>query len=107
MEADYKVGQGDTKTLTETLLDAVGVAIDLTGATVEFRFRIVDDTAPAIVKAATVVTPLEGKVSVALLPADLATPGEYDVSWWITPSGGARYTWNANRFLRLHVHPQA
>ena len=88
--ATFYFGQNDTgPALTDTLYDANGNVVDLSGATVHFtmtdRFGVVVINAAA----ATIVAPTTGGVvSYAWQSADLAVAGTFRAKWVVTFSGG-------------------
>jgi hypothetical protein len=87
--ADYSIVQGARRpTLTATLIDATGTAINLTGATgVTFRGAQMDGTT-VFSGSCTVTSAADGEVSYAWASADTAVPGLYRVEFVITWSTG-------------------
>lgn len=82
--------QGDTApaisaTITRT---TDGTVVNLTGATVSFQMRKVDDRRFTVNATASVGTPTEGTVSYDWAPNDLSTPGRYVVQWEVTYGDG-------------------
>ncbi len=75
--------------IQDTLLDADGNAIDLTGATVTFVMGPVASGSASVQGAASIVSASSGIVSYAWGTADLATPGLYYAYWQVQYSGGA------------------
>ena len=89
--ATFYFGQNDTSpTLTDTLFDANGNAVDLTGATV--HFTMTDRFGVVVINAATasIVAPAtNGNVSYTWQSGDLANAGTYRARWIVTFAGGA------------------
>lgn len=109
MEADFVVRQGDTASaLTDQLLDAAGVAVNLTGATVTLTLvPLAGDTALVNNGAATIPTPLEGRVSRAWGAGETATPGLYLGSWRVTFSNGSIQTFPNSGFFLVEISASA
>lgn len=102
--ADFSIKQDDTKpTITATLTNGAGTAIDLTGATVKFRMRETGSTALKVDAAATIVSAAAGTVSYQWVSGDTDTAGRYLAEWEITFAGGARQTVPSNRFNVISV----
>jgi predicted metal-dependent enzyme (double-stranded beta helix superfamily) len=84
--ATYYLTQNDAGvTMTATLKNADGTAIDLTDATVVFHCGQAGDAANAIVDAAAVVLDgAAGRVAYAWTAADTAEAGTYDAEFQIS-----------------------
>lgn len=88
--AAYWIALGDTlPTLNATLL-AGGEAYDLTGCTVQLRYRKRGSTT-TLTKSATVVDATAGTVQYAWQSGDLTEAGTYEVQWRVT-DGSDTYT---------------
>lgn len=74
--ASFTIKKGDRyPVLKAQLLDSASVAVDLTGATVQFRMRAVHGTALKVNAAASVTNALEGRVEYVWGVADTDTAG--------------------------------
>lgn len=84
----YVTADDTTPSVTATLTDATGAAIDLTGATVTFRMAAPGSDTLKVNAAATVTNPTLGQVAYAWTAADTDTPGYYLARWRIVFSSG-------------------
>lgn len=92
--ADFYIKRGDRlPVIRRTLTTSDGNAINLSGATVNFIYRIADESLPAVVGTGTVtiVTAASGIVEYAWAAADTATAGEYNAEFE-AQIGGLRIT---------------
>jgi hypothetical protein len=84
--------QGDTAPDITSIIheeDNPAIAVDLSQATgVRFQMRKADDKRFTVNAAATVTDGPNGHVLYSWGANDLATPGEYEVQWEVTYSGG-------------------
>lgn len=78
---DFRITQGNTPRINDTLADAAGVAVNLTGATVRFRFQ---GATVAFDRAAEVTNSGSGAVSYLMTGEDTAVPGLYRAQWEVT-----------------------
>jgi hypothetical protein len=74
------------------LLDAVGVPVNVAGATVKFIMKLDGGVGVVVNAPATIVNGPSGIVSYTPLAADTATAGSYTAEWQITFSGGGKQT---------------
>ena len=82
--------QNDTApAIAEQLLDGLGVAVNLAGATVKFMGWLQGDTAVKVNASATITDAATGKVSYTPIAADTNTVGDMLVEWQVTFAGGA------------------
>jgi hypothetical protein len=91
----YYVKQGDTAPVaTATLLDPLGAAVSLSGATVVFHMT--DQARAVVVNAAAVVDPDQvlnkGKVTYQWITANTLTAGVFLAEWQVTFAGGTIQT---------------
>lgn len=103
--ADFTIKRGDTfPVLSQTIRDATGSAVDLTGATVTFTMRATSAIAPTVNATATVVAPATaGQVTYTWTATDSATPGTYMAEFHVVLSGGAKMTWPLIGYLEVTV----
>lgn len=88
MTPDFTLAQGDRlPSITATLIDASGVAVNLTGLSVTFKMRLSDESRPAITGGATITDAINGKVRYDWASGDTDTPGLYLVTWAVTFAG--------------------
>lgn len=100
----YVIKAGDTlPVLADALLDADGVAVDATGATVEFRAQSAADPSIRFSGAGSLgASPAAGDVTYAWASADTENPGEYNCEWELTV-GGATRTIPEQGYYRLKI----
>lgn len=82
--------QGDTGPALQStiVLASTGAAIDLTGASVQFRMRKEDDRVFQVDAAGELVDPDAGTVRYEWSPNDLAIPGTFLGRWRVTFGDG-------------------
>lgn len=85
--------RGDTlPTVSATLSNYDGTAINLTDSTVRLVYRAADGSGTATRVTATIESAEDGEVSYAWQTGDTATAGNYVCEWEITFSGGSILT---------------
>jgi hypothetical protein len=83
--SEFKIKRHDRyPSITATLLDGDGAAIDLSGCTVTFLMREQTAASLTVNAAATVVSAAAGTVRYDWLAADVDTAGRYYCEWQIT-----------------------
>ena len=83
----FKISQGDLPTITDTLTDETGLAVDLSSATlVQFIFQALGSA--ATIKTATVTDASNGKVSYQFVAGETAVLGLYSAQWKVTDNAG-------------------
>lgn len=104
--SDFTIKSGATSPdLLVTLLDGTAPQ-DLTGATVRMRMRPVHGGDLTLDAPATVVSPAtSGVVSYTWVDDDTAVPGEYEVEWVVTFSGGAEQSFPGSGYTTVIVEP--
>lgn len=105
MTTVFYIKQGNTLPVyTDTLTDAFGNVVNLTGATVTFHMtnmfagNVVNSTA-SIINAA------QGQVSYTWQSGDTAIPGTYSAEWAVTFSGGAQQTFPLTSYRTISIMP--
>lgn len=102
--ADFYLKAADTKPdLTATLLDAAGVAVNLTGATVEFAMKKNGGSSTKVSAAATLVTPSAGTVKYVWQSADTDTPGDYNAEFEVTFGDGTVLTFPNSGYFTINI----
>jgi len=112
---DFTIGQGSTNVRwSRPVFDATGNPVDVTGATVVFRYRLINQSADAVQHAGSVTGTFPPRAASYLFTsADTATPGDYNVSFIVTlpiADGGAdgsaeTFAYPTDRFLKLQITP--
>lgn len=101
---DYVIKTGDRgPSITATLTDQAGVAVNLTGATVRFVMTNNETGVVKVAAAATVVTPASGIVRYDWASADTDTPGLFDGEFEVTFSGPVVQSFPNNRHLVIWI----
>lgn len=98
-EPDFRAPQGGANIpWAQTITDAFSNPIDITGATVVFRWGPKNQTTPAADENGTVIgTSPQTQAQYVLTQADLANPaGNYSVQFEITKAGET-FVWPVNR----------
>jgi hypothetical protein len=104
--ADFYGVVGDRlPAITSQLLDDDGNPVDLTGATVRFVMRALEDTDLKVDGAGEVTDADAGQVRYLWGAADLDTEGLYLASWQVTFGDGRRQTYPGDRQLVVEVSP--
>lgn len=97
---------GTTPTITDTILDEHGAAVDLTGATVSFRYRPDGASTPVVSLAATPdpdQVANRGKVTIVLGSPLLDAPADW-VQWWHALFSGSVPLETGNTALIVQDH---
>ena len=101
---EHELVQGDSApSITETLLDGDGVAVNLTGATVNWVLRPEHSDAPSVNTAATIVTPASGIVRITPTTVHTQDWGSFLEVWRVTFGGGAIETFPASHAHRVRI----
>lgn len=95
--------QHDTSRPITDTLTINGVAINLANATVSLIFRAADGTVTK--RTATIVSAGFGQVQYTPIPADVATPGIFDLEWEIVFVDSTNLTVPTSGYIRLIIHP--
>jgi len=90
--------------IESTLSDSDG-AIDLSGASVDFRYRPAFSGTGFITNAATVSSATSGIVQYAWGSGDVDTLGVYNSEWVITFASSKIMTLPADRYLKFEIVP--
>ena len=100
----FQIKEGDLlPALESTLTDQDGVAVDLTGGTLQFRFSKIGVDGATTIAAATIVTAVDGKVSYTFTGTQTDTPGEYEGEF-IWTSSGSKQTFPSRKVVRFTIN---
>ena len=91
---------GDTRPIETECNDAEG-PVNLTGATVKFRYRNVSGGDP-VVQDAEVTDALTGAVRYVFQEGELIA-GSYESEWFVTLAGGEMATFPTDQYIYLRV----
>ncbi len=99
MASSFYLKQGDRlPVISATLTELTGSAVDLTGCTVQIRWKVNDGTAAAVTRSATVTSAATGAVEYAWASGDTDTVGTYDLEWVVTYASGKIRTFPAEDY---------
>lgn len=110
---DYFIREGDSgETITDTLKDSSGAAVDISGATVEWAFRPLAGGTGFTRSASNAQTGdgsdgSKGKVSYVWVSGDTADPGYQLANWVVTYGGGEVQTFPNDGYLLVYITPAA
>ncbi len=102
MDADFKTVEGDERPFTFPLIEEDGTVVDLTGETILFRMRVIDETAAAIEITGAAVSPATTGIASAV-PAGPA--GTYHAEFVVGVPGDDR-TYPPDRPLLVVIRPR-
>ena len=98
----FIIKQGDLlPPITATLTDEDKVAQNLTGYTMQIRFRRRGQTTTTTA-AAIITDAANGEVSYSWISGDTDAAGLYDAEW-VGDNGGDQQTWPTNEFFHFEV----
>ncbi len=104
MAADLTISQGaTTPALAQTITDASGNVVNLTGGTVTFLMRQLSSSALTVNAAATILSPSAGTVQYSWSATDTATAGMYMGQFHCVLSGGGTYDFPNAGYLEIEV----
>jgi hypothetical protein len=104
----FYIKQNDTSpSLRAALKDGDNLAIDLTGATVRFHMKSLEDNTVVVDADATVVVPsVSGIVQYDWDNGDTATAGSYQGEFEVTFAGGAIETFPNKTNISISIKPE-
>lgn len=100
MSKPFKIGQGNTPKLVDTLSDESGV-VDVTGMTVKF---ILQGPGVSFTRDGSIEDGPNGKVSYQFVAEDAAVPGDYQAQWQLT-AGSVTRTYPGEGYIQFSVNP--
>lgn len=109
MSPDIPFGEGDVgPAVDDVILDGLGNPMDLSGATVVFRYRDKDQLSAEINEPAVVEQTTEPLTmgAVSWTPAGPMPPGEFNANWVVSFGGSAPVTFPDDRYLWMSVLPK-
>lgn len=89
--------------LTDTLTTPGGVAVNLTGATVNLVMRAFTTNVAAVNAAATIVAPTLGTISYTFTVNDSAVADQFMANWHVTFAGGATMDFPTDGYFEVAV----
>ena len=89
--------------LEATLVDYLGLPVNLTGSTVAFAMRSKDNPSLVITGVAALADAPLGKVSYQWGPANTNTPGGYIAEFIVTYPGGGTESFPNGDYIEVHV----
>lgn len=111
-EADFHLAKGDrSSSITDTLKDSAGAAVDIQGATVNFVMRKTT-AAPGTTKVSAAATNSQvgtgsdgskGKVAYDWAAVDVDTAGLFLARWRVTFANGKRQSFPNDRWILVRV----
>ena len=100
----FELKEGDTSPfLDATIQDEDGNAIDLTGASVQIRFKIADGHSNPTTAGASIRDASTGKVRYEWQSGDTDAPGVYLAEWVVTTAGGETFTAPGNGYMKFEI----
>jgi hypothetical protein len=102
--ADFAIKRNDTApSLVATLRDAEGVAVNLTGATVDLIMAAATTGTVKVNTAATLTDAANGIVTYNWLAADTSTAGDFNAEFEVTYSGGKKQTFPTDGYIKIVI----
>lgn len=98
----FKIGQGNTPNLVDTLCDGTGAPVNVAGATVAFILQ--GEGGVGFTRTGAVADGPNGKVNYQFIAADSAAPGDYLAQWRIT-LGAVTTTYPVEGYIKFTVLP--
>ena len=94
-----------TPVLSQSITDANGNAVNLTGATVTFVMRALTSNTPVVSNSShvTITNAAAGQVTYNWQAADTGMPGIYQAEFQVTLSGGGTYAYPNDGYLEISI----
>ena len=100
----FNIKQNDTSpTLSVVLADSDGTAIDLTGASVQFKMRAVNSSTLKVNASASITNASNGAVSYTFSSSNTDTSGLFQGEFQVTFSGGAIETFPNAEYISINI----
>lgn len=98
------IKQGDTARLWSDVLEVGGTAIDLAGATVKLRYRLLP-AGNVVERPATPDLTKLGKVTYQPIAEDVAVAGQFDLQWLVRFGTGQQITVPSDGSVQMRIDP--
>ena len=100
----FNIKQNDTSpTLSVVIADSDGTAIDLTGASVQFKRRAVNSSTLKVNASASITNASNGAVSYTFSSSNTDTSGLFQGEFQVTFSGGAIETFPNAEYISINI----
>ena len=100
----FNITQNDTSpTLSVVIADSDGTAIDLTGASVQFKMRAVNSSTLKVNASASITHASNGAVSYTFSSSNTDTSGLFQGEFQVTFSGGAIETFPNAEYISINI----
>ena len=100
----FNIKQNDTSpTLSVVIADSDGTAIDLTGASVQFKMRAVNSSTLKVNASASITNASNGAVSYTFSSCNRDTSGLFQGEFQVTFSGGAIETFPNAEYISINI----
>ena len=100
----FNIKQNDTSpTLSVVIADSDGTAIDLTGASVQFKMRAVNSSTLKVNASASITNASNGAVSYTFSSSNTDTSGLFQGEFQVTFSGGAIETFPNAEYFSINI----
>lgn len=100
----FNIKQNDTSpTLSVVIADSLGTAINITGASVQFKMRAVNSSTLKTNASATITNASGGAVSYTFSTSDTDTAGLFQGEFQVTFSGGAIETFPNAEYISINI----
>lgn len=100
----FVIKRGDDLPIIEhELRDPNGRTPNITGATVQFKYRVSTKALPVVVRSAIVVDGAAARVRYVWQSSDTTTAGHYDAEWRVIFPDGKKLSFPNDQFMDLWI----